>query len=104
MKRAHLPFLTKKDEGTLLAVHVQPKASRNGFAGLVQDRLKVRVCAPPVEGEANRECIKFLAGFFGVSKSEITLVRGGQSRQKTFFINRTVEFISEKLKGASLGV
>jgi len=97
MDQRVFPFLSEKEGGTLLAVYVQPKAARNEFAGLFQDRLKIRVCAPPVEGEANKACMSFLAGVLGISKSEIKLVRGPQSRQKTFHITKPPDFVSDKL-------
>ena len=93
-------FLTEKGDETILSAYIRPKAGKNGFAGIFQDRLKIRICAPPVEGEANRECINFLAKVLGISKSEITLVRGEQSRQKTFLIARPVDYVVMKLEGA----
>ena len=44
--------------------------------------LKVRVRARPVEGEANAALLKLLAGALGVSRSAVSLARGGQSRLK----------------------
>ncbi|MFZ2448346.1 MAG: DUF167 domain-containing protein [Syntrophobacteraceae bacterium] len=96
------PFLSPKGDGTLISLHVQPKAAKNEISGILNDRLKVRICAPPVEGEANRECISFLSRVLGVAKSEITLVRGAQSRQKTFLVPRPVDFVGEKLVKAGL--
>jgi len=97
------PFLSERDGATLLAIYTQPKAARNEFAGLFEERLKLRVCSPPVEGAANRECISFLAGVLGIAKSEIALARGGQSRRKTFHIARPVEFVLKKLEAAGVG-
>ena len=37
----------------VVEVRVQPRASRTEFAGLLGDRLKVRLQAPPVDGRAN---------------------------------------------------
>jgi uncharacterized protein (TIGR00251 family) len=48
--------------------------------------LKVRLTAPPVEGEANRECLKFLAKVFEVPKSQLELVKGHRSRRKTILL------------------
>ena len=93
-------YLSVKGEETLLLVHVQPRAARSGFSGVFGQRLKIRISSPPVEGEANRECIAFLAGILGVSRSEIRLLRGGQSRDKTFAISRPIAFVREKLKQA----
>jgi uncharacterized protein (TIGR00251 family) len=95
-------FLTQKGNETLLSAYIQPKAGKNEFAGLFQERLKIRICAPPVEGEANRECINFLSKTLGISKSEITLIRGEQSRQKTFLIARSVDFVAMKFEGIGL--
>ncbi|MEM5788021.1 MAG: DUF167 domain-containing protein [Syntrophobacteraceae bacterium] len=100
MSQEPFSFLAIKGDATLLSVYVQPKAGKSELAGIFQERLKVRINAPPVDGEANKECVNFLAGMLGVAKSEISLVRGGQSRQKTFLITRSLDFICEKLKKA----
>ena len=94
-------YLSERDGETLLLVHVQPRASKSGFSGLFGQRLKLRISSPPVEGEANRECIAFLAGFLAISKSEVRLLRGGQSRDKTFVISRPIEYVREKLRAVS---
>ena len=91
-------YLSARGAETLLAAHIQPRAAKSGFSGLFDGRLKIRISSPPVEGAANRECLAFLAGFLGVSKSEIKLLRGEQSREKTFVISRPIEFVREKLK------
>lgn len=51
------------------------------MAGMV---LKVRIAAPPSEGKANAELIRFLATWLGVSRSEVKLEKGGTSRIKSF--------------------
>lgn len=66
----------------LLDCHLQPKASRDEFAGLHGERLKIRLTAPPVEGKANAQLLAFLAAAFAVSKSQVSLESGQQSRQK----------------------
>lgn len=69
-------------EDLLLECHLQPKASRDEFAGLHGDRLKIRLTAPPVDGKANAQLLAFLASVFAVSKSQVSLESGQQSRQK----------------------
>jgi uncharacterized protein (TIGR00251 family) len=93
-------YLSEKAGETYLFAYVQPRASKSEFAGTFRERLKIRIGSPPVEGEANRECIDFLAKILGVSKSEIKLYKGGQSREKTFVISRPIGFVREKLKEA----
>jgi len=93
-------YLSEKAGETVLRAYIQPRASRSEFSGTFRQRLKIRISSPPVEGEANRECIDFLAKTIGVSKSDIKLLKGGQSREKTFVISRPIGFVREKLKKA----
>lgn len=65
-------------------VHAQPGAKRTEVAGLHGDAIKIRVHAPPVEGRANDELIRFLAEQIGVARAAVTLVRGETSRSKIF--------------------
>jgi len=72
----------KTKDGIIFKVKVQPKASRNEFAGLYQDALKIRLTAPPVEGKANKALIYFLADWLGVKKSQVEIVSGQLSKIK----------------------
>jgi uncharacterized protein (TIGR00251 family) len=51
-------------------------------AGLHDGALRIRIAAPPVEGAANRELIKFLAKRLKVTQAAITLVSGNNSKNK----------------------
>lgn len=67
----------------LLAVYIQPRASRDEITGQHGEALRIRIAAPPVDGEANAALCRFLADVFGVAKSAVS-VEGGQSgRRKT---------------------
>jgi hypothetical protein len=69
-------------EDLILDCHLQPKASKDEFAGLHGERIKIRLTAPPVDGKANAQLLAFLAAAFAVSKSQVSLESGQQSRQK----------------------
>jgi uncharacterized protein (TIGR00251 family) len=69
--------------GCLIRLHIQPRASRTEIVGLHGDALKLRIAAPPVDGEANEAVIRFLAEKLGVPRSAVTLERGASSRAKT---------------------
>jgi uncharacterized protein (TIGR00251 family) len=69
--------------GAVLEVLVQPRASRTRALGEHDGRLKVQLAAPPVEGEANRALIEFLAQALGVRKADVVLQRGEAGRRKT---------------------
>lgn len=75
-------FLQPSTDGVLLRVYVQPKASREGIAGYHGDTLKIRLKAPPVEGEANAACIRFLASLFGLPQTNLSIKTGHKSRLK----------------------
>lgn len=78
--------LQTNDDGVLLPVHAQPKASRNGIVGVHDGGLKVAVTQAPEKGKANSALIKTLAKSLGLRKSQITLVSGETNRSKTFLI------------------
>lgn len=69
-----------------LSVRVQPRASRNEVAGLAGETLKIRLTAPPVEGEANDACLDFLAKLLDLAPSRLTIIQGARSRTKVIRI------------------
>ena len=77
-------WISDTDEGTLLHLVIQPKASRSEVVGPHGEppRLKIRVAAPPVDGAANEELLHFLKKKLSVPASRIELVRGHSSRHK----------------------
>jgi uncharacterized protein (TIGR00251 family) len=78
------PYLQQeKSKALLLHLRVQPGASRSGWAGPHGDRYKLRLRSPPQDGKANRELLRFLSEALGVPKSDLELVRGQSSRNKT---------------------
>lgn len=73
---------------TVIAVRVQPNASRDAVKGFAPDAdgasvLKVRVSAVPDKGKANKAVIKLLAAVTGLPKSAISIIAGFKSRTKT---------------------
>jgi uncharacterized protein len=68
---------------TLLKLHVTPRGSRSEIIGWRNDTLCVKITAPPVEGAANAAVVKFVADSLGVRKSQVVLVSGERSREKT---------------------
>ena len=72
----------------MLQVRLQPRASADEIVGVHANLLKVRVTAPPVEGRANTQLTALLARAFGVSKSQVVIERGANSREKRVRIAR----------------
>lgn len=74
--------IKETSDGVTFKVRVQPRASKNGLAGEYEGGIKVRLTAPPVDGEANHACLEYLAALFGVAKSKVELVSGHTGRNK----------------------
>jgi uncharacterized protein (TIGR00251 family) len=66
----------------LLALRVQPRASRARVDGVESGRLRLRVAAPPVEGSANRAVLDLLGEVLDVARSRLVLERGDHGRNK----------------------
>ena len=64
------------------AVRVQPRASKNEVAGLMDDALKIRLQAPAVEDRANEALCEFLAEILKRPKSAVRILAGDRSRTK----------------------
>ncbi len=80
-------WLEEDQGGVTLQVWVQPRASKDEVLGVHGEGLKVRLCAPPVDGEANDALTRFLAKRLGVPRSSVELVRGQTSRHKTLRVS-----------------
>ncbi len=70
----------------MFAVRVQPRASRSGVAGELDGALKIRLAAPPVDGEANEELIRVLAKLFDMPRAQIAIASGQTSKNKLIHI------------------
>lgn len=75
-------WLRRDGPDLVLQVQIQPRASSDAIAGVLGDRLKIRLTAPPVEGKANEHLIAWLARLFGVPRSQVILERGAGSKHK----------------------
>ncbi|MBI4615660.1 MAG: DUF167 domain-containing protein [Planctomycetes bacterium] len=85
-------------EGAVLAVRVQPGASRDRIAGEHGDRLKVAVAAPPEKGKANEAVLGVLARRLGVRVRELRLLAGLTGRDKEILVlGATPEELRERL-------
>lgn len=82
-----MDFLSEDKNGVLIRCHAQPGSSKTEISGAYGDRIKIRLQAPPIEGKANKELVKFLAKTLKVPKSSLILLRGETSRQKDILCN-----------------
>lgn len=86
------PYARRGKNGAwLVQVRVQPGAKRSEVIGLLDDRLKIRIAAPPVDSKANSALIEFIATALGLRQSRVTLSSGATSRQKNIAIESATE-------------
>lgn len=87
--------------GVTVSVHVVPRASRTGLVGLHGTSLRIRVKAPPVEGAANAELLKYLAEQLSLPSSHVELIAGDASREKLILVRGlTLAVVATRLKAA----
>ena len=75
-----------------LNIRVQPRASANEVSGFNERGvLRVRVTAPPSDGQANEAVIRLLSKSLNVGRSRVQIVRGASAREKTVEIDGLTE-------------
>ena len=67
----------------VLRFFLQPRASQNEWSRRHDGRIRLRVTAPPVDNQANLECVKFIAKSLIITNTNVSVVRGKTSRAKT---------------------
>ena len=78
-----MPLVINEREGCIvITVRVIPKASKTELVGVIDGVLKVRIAAPPVDGAANDELVRYLAKLVGVGRSSVSIVSGQSSKTK----------------------
>ncbi len=75
-------FYQWQDKDLIIDARIQPKASKDSFAEVLDKRIKIRITAPPVDGKANKHLIAFLAKQFKVAKSGVVILSGESGRNK----------------------
>ena len=72
--------------GILLDVRAVPGSSRDKVLGIHANTLKIAVCAPALEGKANKSLIRILSKNLGIKRSRVSLHSGKTSRNKCFLL------------------
>jgi uncharacterized protein len=80
------PAIVETSDGVLLAIHVQPNASRSNYVGLHGEALKIRIASPPVDGAANEALCRFLSEQLTVPISQVIIRAGYGARRKRVLV------------------
>jgi uncharacterized protein (TIGR00251 family) len=89
-------MIREHPNGIVFNVFVQPRSSKNKIVGRHGDALKVKVTAPPVEGAANKMCLKFLAKCLATPYFRLQIITGQNSRTKQILLRSEQDSPSEK--------
>ena len=76
------PWYSWHDRALILRVRVQPRAHRDETAGLHGNQLKIRLRAPPIDGNANASLVRFVARLCGVPMKDVEIISGASGRDK----------------------
>jgi len=80
----------KNNKRLKLQIKVIPNSSKNEII-FEQNFVKIKLTAPPVENNANKALIEFLAKKLKTAKSNIQIIKGETSKEKTLLISSVDE-------------
>lgn len=80
-----MSYASYSDKGITLNIKVIPNSSRNELVK-EDERIRLKITAPPVDNKANKFVIEYLAKYFKIPKSSIQILRGNTSREKTLLL------------------
>ena len=96
-------------DGVALDIRVAPRGSREAIEGIEcradgRAVLKVRLCAAPVEGEANAALCRLLAKALGVASRQVEIAAGATARLKRLRIAGDPQALGASLERLTKGI
>jgi len=79
-------WLQTENEAVLIQIKAFPGSSKNGFAGIRNKRLCIRIAAAAQDNKANNCLCEFLAKVLHCPKRNVVLIKGEKTRIKTVSI------------------
>ena len=74
-------------DGVLIDLKGVPRSSKTELQRSDEGLYRIRIAAPPVQGAANADIMKFLAKTLGVPKRNVSLVHGQKGKYKRFRVD-----------------
>ena len=84
---ASSPLKSGKDGKVLITISAKPGAKVSEITEVSESSIGISISAPPVDGEANTQLLKFLSQVLGVKKSDLCLESGSWSRSKVVSVS-----------------
>ncbi|KAK7116680.1 hypothetical protein V1264_002315 [Littorina saxatilis] len=71
----------------IIRILAKPGAKHNSVTDVSSEGVGVQIAAPPVDGEANTELVRYMARVLGLRKSDVSLDKGSRSRNKSLVVS-----------------
>lgn len=84
------PIQPDKSGNICIRILAKPGAKQNGITNISSEGVGVQIAAPPSEGEANAELVKYLSKVLNLRKSDVSLDKGSRSRNKVIMVSKGV--------------
>jgi uncharacterized protein (TIGR00251 family) len=81
--------------GVRLAVQITPNAKKTEVIGVLDDAIKLKLQAQPIEGKANEALVKYLAAALSVPRSAVTITHGLTNKRKLIEVRSAVLTVEE---------
>lgn len=93
-------YVKETPQGAVLMVLAVPRSSKTEIVEIIQDRCKIKIKAPPVDGEANSALVEALSKTFKIPKKSVVLEKGQTGKQKSFLLQGlTKEIVCQTVEG-----
>ncbi|XP_054476617.1 UPF0235 protein C15orf40 homolog [Anoplopoma fimbria] len=102
-EEASCPVSRDKRGAVTITVHAKPGSKHSGVTEVSAEAVGVAIAAPPTDGEANTELIRFLAEVLDLKKSHLSLNKGSRSRDKLISVDSSLspEEVLRRLREAA---
>ncbi|KAG7468864.1 hypothetical protein JOB18_038644 [Solea senegalensis] len=84
------PVSRHKSGAVTVSVHAKPGSKLSGVTDVSAEAVGVSIAAPPTDGEANAELIRFLAQVLQLKRSQVSLDKGSRSRDKVIRLDSSL--------------
>uniref|UniRef100_A0A8C6M0W9 Uncharacterized protein n=1 Tax=Nothobranchius furzeri TaxID=105023 RepID=A0A8C6M0W9_NOTFU len=74
------PVTWDKSGGVTITVHAKPGSKHSAITDVSTETVAVSIAAPPTDGEANTELIRYLAEVLGLKKSHLSLEKVSEAQ------------------------
>ena len=90
------------ENGLIIKIKIVPNSSKNDII-LEEGFIKVKITAQPIENKANKALIEYLSKQFKIPKTNIEIIKGDTSKEKTLMLktqdeNKKAEIITKLTK------